>query len=151
MTPASGRGNASACRDCVSIGDRTHELEPYKGFVVSSRFQVTELLPLSVVRDRRAMHGYKAYILAAGRRRVARAGRPTKRLFRYAHCMLRRASRHLPLEIVRSGTASCASILPQGQVSAAQTPPAPHTRLHPASRLHYCICSTSHALCHHKN
>ncbi|CAD0198843.1 unnamed protein product [Chrysodeixis includens] len=32
---------------------------------------------------------------------------------------------HLPLEIVRSGTASIASILPQGQVSAAPTPPTP--------------------------
>lgn len=35
------------------------------------------------------------------------------------------AAAHLPLEIVRSGTASIASILPQGQVSAAPTPPTP--------------------------
>lgn len=59
-----------------------------------------------------------------------RVGEQTKRLFRYAHCMQRgaAAAAHLPLEIVRSGTASFGSILPQGQVSHL-----PHPVPHPAS------------------
>lgn len=68
LPPISGRSNVSVCRDCISIEDRTHDLELNKGFVVSSRVQGTELLPLSVLHDRRAVHGYKAYILAAWRR-----------------------------------------------------------------------------------
>lgn len=133
LPPISGRSNASDCRDCISIEDRAHELELKKGFVVSSRVQGTDSFPFlcCVIGVPCMAIRHTSWRRAAGRRSVARAGRPAKRLFRYAHCMQRGASRHLPLEIVRSGTASYASILPQGQVSAAQTHPAPRTRCTP--------------------
>lgn len=86
------------------------------------------------------MHGYKASTSwrrgrGAGARGCGRADSAVISvctLHAASDAARRPHSPHLPLEIVRSGTASIGSILPQGQVSAAPTPPS----LSPAASMH---------------
>ncbi|KAJ0179326.1 hypothetical protein K1T71_005038 [Dendrolimus kikuchii] len=88
-------------------------------------------------------------VVAARASAWARAGRrrPSGYFGMHIACSAARTRRsaapHLPLEIVRSGTATIGSILPQGQVSAAPTPPTPPVLQRPSPRA---LRSSAHSL-----